>query len=69
MQAATAHLGAHDVETMGEPVASAGPAEGQRWVYFRSPWGLQFELVSYPEGKAYEKDAPRRLWHPARPAE
>jgi glyoxylase I family protein len=69
MDAAIAHLRAHDVEIMGEPVASAGASEGQRWLYFRSPWGLQFELVSFPEGKAYEKDAPVRLWHPAHPAE
>ena len=26
---------------------------GQRWVYFLSPWGMQFELVSYPHGKAF----------------
>jgi len=69
MDAAIAHLRAHDVEIMGEPVASAGAAAGQRWLYFRAPWGMQFELVSYPEGKAYEKDAATLLWHPARPAE
>jgi catechol 2,3-dioxygenase-like lactoylglutathione lyase family enzyme len=63
------HLGAHDVEILGEPTASAGAALGQRWLYFRSPWGMQFELVSFPGGKAYERDAARRLWHPARPAE
>jgi glyoxylase I family protein len=28
---------------------------------------MQFELVSYPQGKAYEKDAPVLLWHPAHP--
>ena len=69
MDAAIAHLQAHDVEIMGEPVASAGAAAGQRWLYFRAPWGMQFELVSYPDGKAYEKDAATLLWHPARPAE
>jgi glyoxylase I family protein len=30
---------------------------------------MQFELVSYPGGKAYEKDAAVKLWHPARPVE
>ena len=54
---------------MGAPVASAGASAGQRWLYFRSPWGMQFELVSFPDGKAYEADAPVKLWHPARPAE
>lgn len=69
LDAAVAHLRAHDVEVMGEPVASAGASAGQRWIYFRSPWGMQFELVSYPDGKAYEADAAVRLWHPAHPAE
>jgi glyoxylase I family protein len=69
LDAAVAHLRAHDVEIMGEPVASAGASAGQRWNYFRSPWGMQFELVSYPDGKAYEADAAVRLWHPAHPAE
>ncbi|MFC5503171.1 VOC family protein [Lysinimonas soli] len=69
MDAAIAHLHAHGIETMGEPTASRQAAEGQHWVYFRSPWGMQFELVSFPDGKAYERDASRRLWHPGRPAE
>ena len=69
MDEAVAHLRANGVEVMGEPVASANAAAGQRWLYFRSPWGMQFELVSYPGGKAYEAGAPVRLWHPARPAE
>jgi glyoxylase I family protein len=24
-----------------------------------SPWGMQFELVSYPDGKAFDKDPSR----------
>ena len=55
------------VEFMGEPTRSAEAALGQRWVYFRSPWGMQFELVSFPAGKAYEAAAEVRLWHPAHP--
>ncbi len=69
MDAAVAHLRAHDVEIMGTPVASAGASEGQHWLYFRSPWGLQFELVSFPGGKAYEGSSPVKLWHPAQPSE
>jgi glyoxylase I family protein len=30
---------------------------------------MQCEIVSYPEGKAYENGAPVLLWHPSRPAE
>jgi glyoxylase I family protein len=66
---ALAYLREHGVEVMGEPTASSSHSTGQRWVYFRSPWGMQFELVSYPQGKAYEVDAPVTLWHPVRPAE
>ncbi len=61
------YLRTEGVEIMGEPVASANASLGQRWVYFRSPWGMQFELVSYPDGKAYEKDASTLLWHPLNP--
>jgi hypothetical protein len=28
---------------------------------------MQLELVSYPDGKGYEKETDRRLWHPAKP--
>jgi glyoxylase I family protein len=69
LDAAVDYLRAHDVEVMGEPVASAGASAGQRWIYFRSPWGLQLELESYPAGKHYESSSPVLLWHPARPAE
>ena len=69
MDAAIAHLRACGVEIMGSPTASKQAAEGQHWLYFRSPWGMQFELVSFPDGKAYERDAEVKLWHPARPAE
>lgn len=68
MDAAVASLLQHGVEVMGTPVASAGASAGQRWVYFRSPWGMQFELVSFPDGKAYENTATTLLWHPKDPA-
>jgi catechol 2,3-dioxygenase-like lactoylglutathione lyase family enzyme len=69
MDAAIAHLLSHNVEVMGEPTASKEAAFGQRWLYFRSPWGMQFELVSFPGGKAYEEGAQHKLWHPGRPSE
>ena len=53
LDAAVEHLRSHGVTVMGDPTVSRGPSEGQRWVYFLAPWGLQFELVSYPEGKAF----------------
>ena len=70
MAAALDHLRRHGVRILGEPtLRESGPSGGQTWVYFLSPWGMQLELVSYPRGKAYERDTNRRLWHPARPAE
>lgn len=57
------------VVVLGDPTASSGPSAGQQWVYFLSPWGMQLELVSYPDGKAYERKGGRRLWNPLLPAE
>jgi catechol 2,3-dioxygenase-like lactoylglutathione lyase family enzyme len=51
---AVEYLVGKGVSVMGEPTVSTGLHEGQRWVYFRAPWGLQFELVSYPGGKAVQ---------------
>ena len=56
LDAAVAHLRTAGIEVLGEPVSSSGPSEGQRWIYFRAPWGLQLELVSYPDGKAFDHD-------------
>jgi catechol 2,3-dioxygenase-like lactoylglutathione lyase family enzyme len=53
---AIAALETHGVEVMAGPTASRGPSKGQRWIYFRAPWGMQFELVSYPGGKAFDRD-------------
>ena len=69
MDAAVEYLRARGVRLLAGPVASGNASAGQRWQYFLSPWGMQFELVSYPGGKAYEADATVKLWHPARPAE
>lgn len=67
LNAAVEYLRDRGVEVMGDATASKQSAEGQRWIYFRTTWGLQFELVSFPEGKAYEREAERLLWHPAHP--
>jgi catechol 2,3-dioxygenase-like lactoylglutathione lyase family enzyme len=53
LDAAVRYLKAREVQVLGEPTTSAGPHEGQRWVYFLTPWGAQFELVSYPHGRAW----------------
>ncbi|MDM0071551.1 VOC family protein [Variovorax sp. J31P207] len=68
---AVEHLRAHGVRVLGEPrqVASDAPNAGIWWVYFLAPWGMHFELVSFPEGsKPYERDMTRKLWNPCQPA-
>lgn len=54
LDAAVEFLRSRGVDVLGDPTASTGPSEGQRWVYFLTPWGMQFELVSYPGGKAFD---------------
>jgi catechol 2,3-dioxygenase-like lactoylglutathione lyase family enzyme len=56
LDTAVAYLRDRGVEVLKGPTASRGPAEGNRWIYFLSPWGMQFELVSYPGGKAFDRD-------------
>jgi glyoxylase I family protein len=67
MDAAVAWLRAAGVQVLGDPTASRGPSEGQRWVYFLAPWGMQFELVSYPNGKTYDREPARFPVAPAPP--
>jgi glyoxylase I family protein len=57
LDAAVRYLRDRGVCVLGEPTASRGPSLGQRWVYFLAPWGMQFELVSYPDGKAFDRAA------------
>lgn len=68
LDTAVAYLRSQGVRVLGEPTASRNASEGQRWVYFLSPWGMQLELVSFPNGKAYEASSSVRLWDPRDPA-
>ena len=61
IDAAIDFLRAKGVQVLGDATASRGPSLGQRWVYFLSPWGMQFELVSYPDGKAWENEERARV--------
>ncbi len=68
LDAAVAFLREKGVEIQGAPTTmTSGPSAGNRWVYFRAPWGLQLELISSPGGQAYEQDYQDRLWHPKYP--
>jgi catechol 2,3-dioxygenase-like lactoylglutathione lyase family enzyme len=68
IQAAKDYLDSEGVETfMGPLPVEQGPAAGQSIFYFRAPWGLQLEAISYPQGMAYETDSPTVLWTPKDP--
>ena len=64
MDAALAALKTHDVSIQSGPVEmTEGPSKGLTWLYFKSPWGLQMELVSYPGGLAAYQGL-REVWRP-----
>ena len=63
------YLRSEGVEVLGDIVMSKQGAAGQRWIYFLTPWGMQCELVSYPNGKAYEAESEVVMWNPTRPAD
>lgn len=68
MAAAVAYLKARGVRVLDQPSSfSEGPAAGLTWVYFLAPWGLQLELVSFPQGMGYEQGLDRLLWDPRQP--
>ena len=54
LDSAVQALHAYGRTVLGEPVHSSSASAGQRWIYFLSPWGMQFELVSDPGGKAFD---------------
>jgi len=63
--AAVAHLKQHGVEVLGDPTTMTdGASAGLTWVYFLAPWGLQLELVSAPNGLAYQRSGGRPMWRP-----
>ncbi|MBD3664172.1 VOC family protein [Sulfitobacter aestuariivivens] len=65
MPAAVEYLKENGVTVLGAPTTmTEGPSAGETWVYFLAPWGMQLELVSYPDGKAYEAEFDNRLWDP-----
>lgn len=69
IQAAKDYLNSKGVKTFFGPFpVKEGPAAGQSIVYFLAPWGLQMEIISYPQGMAYEQSSPIKLWSPKEPA-
>jgi catechol 2,3-dioxygenase-like lactoylglutathione lyase family enzyme len=68
IKAAKAYLDGKGVKTFFNLSVNEGPAAGQSIAYFLAPWGLQMEIISYPQGMAYEKTSPIKLWSPTDPA-
>ena len=65
IQAAKAFLDDQGIETRLGPIPiNEGPIAGQSILYFQAPWGLQLEIISYPDGMAYENEAEVLLWDP-----
>ncbi|WP_296149226.1 VOC family protein [uncultured Flavobacterium sp.] len=66
IQAAVKYLKSKNIKLLGEPfLTPSGDTAGESWVYFETPWGSKMELVSYPNGKSYEKSNPKKvLWSP-----
>lgn len=66
LEGAVDRLRRHGCEVLGDPMDLPGPESGPsaRFIFFRAPWGLFCELVSYPHGKAYESTTDRRLVDP-----
>jgi len=67
IKAAKAYLDGKGVKTFFNLSVDQGPAAGQSIFYFLTPWGLQMEAISYPNGEAYEKTSPIKLWSPKDP--
>ncbi len=66
ISAAVQYLKSKGVKIIGESFTTpSGDTAGESWVYFETPWGSKMELVSYPNGKGYEKSHPKTvLWSP-----
>ena len=67
IDAAVQYMVAHGAQKFLGPLpVTEGPAAGQSINYFKTPFGTYIELISYPNGMAYESDPGRPLWSPKR---
>lgn len=64
---AARHLAQDRLQVMGVPqlITDGGPIDGDRWVYFRAPWGMQLEILNMPPGMPYERTTTARRYGPA----
>ncbi len=65
IDAAASYLAAReDVSVLGDVITvPEGPIAGNKWIYFRAPWGTLFELQQWPETPGYFGDTDARLHH------
>jgi catechol 2,3-dioxygenase-like lactoylglutathione lyase family enzyme len=70
MAAAVAFLREQGVRVLGGPQPLPGPeaADEAGFCFFLTPWGQPLELITYPNGKAYERETEARLYSPVDPA-
>jgi catechol 2,3-dioxygenase-like lactoylglutathione lyase family enzyme len=62
---AVKYMESRGVEKLFGPFSvTAGPAAGQTINYFRTPFGLFIEFITYPHGEAYQRAGLRPLWSP-----
>jgi catechol 2,3-dioxygenase-like lactoylglutathione lyase family enzyme len=59
-----AYLKEKGVKLLVEKKDGFGPEVGETFLHFKTPWGMTLELVSYPNGRAYEQEYKGRLWQP-----
>lgn len=66
IDAAVAKLKSKGIKVLGPIKDGIGPEMGEQstFVHFKTPWGLMLEFVSFPHGRAYEREKPA-LWIPA----
>jgi catechol 2,3-dioxygenase-like lactoylglutathione lyase family enzyme len=65
IDAAVAYMERKGVEKFLGPFSlTAGPAAGQTINYFKTPFGTYIELISYPNGMAYDVPSVKPLWSP-----
>lgn len=65
INAATKYLRDNGVRVLESPHPLTGTLlEGMDWVYFLSPWGMQMEIVSAPNGILDEQQNNRNFWDP-----
>jgi catechol 2,3-dioxygenase-like lactoylglutathione lyase family enzyme len=71
MDAAIAFLEESDVYILGtgkKPTTNAPEVgEGSYACHCQTSWGFHFELLTYPNGRAYMAQYENRLWNPAQP--